>query len=131
MTPERSGDARGLGRWGEDLAARHLTAQGYIVLARNFRSPYASGEADIVAQDGDALVVAEVKTRRSVRFGVPAESITWRKAARLIALLEAYRLDHPEAPPASRIDVVSVLVRSGAPPAITLIRNAVENRGAG
>ncbi len=51
-----------LGRYGEDVAARHLVDDGLVLLARNWRC--AEGEIDIVARDGDVLVVCEVKTRR-------------------------------------------------------------------
>ena len=51
-----------VGRYGEDVAARHLTEAGLVVLARNWRCR--EGEIDIVARDGDVLVVCEVKTRR-------------------------------------------------------------------
>ena len=51
-----------VGRYGEDLAARYLTAEGFVILERNWRCEL--GEIDIVARDGDALVVCEVKTRR-------------------------------------------------------------------
>ena len=44
-------DRRGLGRYGEDLAARHLMGKGYEILARNWRCT--TGEVDLVAQDGD------------------------------------------------------------------------------
>ena len=61
----RAKDARG--RLGEELAAAHLIAQGLIVLDRNWRCDV--GEVDIVAREGDALVICEVKTRSSRRFG--------------------------------------------------------------
>lgn len=51
-----------LGRYGEELAARRLTESGMTVIVRNWRCR--AGEIDIVARDGDALVVCEVKTRR-------------------------------------------------------------------
>ena len=44
-----------LGKYGEDLAARRLTETGMTVLARNWRGGR-TGEIDIVARDGDALV---------------------------------------------------------------------------
>ncbi|MGW2993823.1 YraN family protein, partial [Streptomyces sp. NPDC001193] len=55
-----------LGRYGEELAARRLAEAGMTVIARNWRCR--SGEIDIVARDGDALVVCEVKTRRAGEF---------------------------------------------------------------
>jgi putative endonuclease len=52
---------RTLGAKGERLAAQHLEARGYEVVARNFRTRF--GELDLVARDGRFLVFCEVKTR--------------------------------------------------------------------
>ena len=60
---------RALGRYGEDLAARRLSEAGMRILERNWRCR--EGEIDIVAADGDALVVCEVKTRRAGRLRTP------------------------------------------------------------
>lgn len=76
-------DRAWLGREGERLAARHLKRNGYRVLYRNFRAPH-GGEVDIVCRDHDTLVFVEVKTRRSLTFGSPAESVT-REKQKLIA----------------------------------------------
>ncbi len=81
-------DRRGLGRHGEELAARHLAAQGYKIEARNWRC--AHGELDLVARDGDCLVLVEVRTRRGRALGTPEESITAAKRARLVNLAWAY-----------------------------------------
>jgi putative endonuclease len=100
-------DRRGLGRWGEDLAGRHLAARGYEILARNWRCK--TGELDLVARDGDGLVFIEVRTRRGEALGTPEESVTPAKQARLIALAEAYVQAH-DWPGNWRIDVVAVEV---------------------
>jgi putative endonuclease len=71
----------GLGRYGENVAVRHLAAAGMAILDRNWRCP--AGEIDIVARDGHTLVVCEVKTRSSEAFGDPVEAVTPAKAARL------------------------------------------------
>jgi len=55
-----------LGRRGEELAAEYLESLGMLIVERNWRCR--EGEIDIVALDGDALVIAEVKTRRSLAF---------------------------------------------------------------
>ncbi len=86
-----------LGRYGEDLAVRRLTATGFSILARNWRRR--DGEIDIVAADGDALVVCEVKTRRSGRFEHPMAAVTPRKAARLRRLAERWLAEHEGMPP--------------------------------
>jgi putative endonuclease len=81
-------DRRGLGRRGEELASRQLAAKGYEIVARNWRCE--TGELDLVARDGECLVLVEVRTRRGGAMGSPEGSITATKQARLIALSEAY-----------------------------------------
>ncbi|MEI8059369.1 MAG: YraN family protein [Ferruginibacter sp.] len=51
-----------MGRYGENAACRLLRRKGYVVLARNYKTP--RGEVDIVARDGAILSFVEVKTRR-------------------------------------------------------------------
>jgi putative endonuclease len=96
-----------VGRYGEDVAARHLTELGYQLLQRNWRCDL--GEIDIVARDGDCLVVCEVKTRRTTTFGHPVEAVTARKAARLRRLAARWLEETGLRPPHVRIDVVAVL----------------------
>ncbi|MGW5906256.1 YraN family protein [Streptomyces althioticus] len=105
-----------LGRYGETLAARRLTQAGMTVLKRNWRCGR-TGEIDIVARDGDALVVCEVKTRRAGAFQHPMAAITPAKASRLRGLAERWLQEHGGAPPGGvRIDLVGVLLpRRGAP----------------
>ncbi|MDX6350143.1 MAG: putative endonuclease, partial [Streptomyces sp.] len=68
-------NARGaLGRYGEDVAARTLRDAGLRVLDRNWRAGR-RGEIDILASDGDALVVCEVKTRRDGGFQHPMAAL--------------------------------------------------------
>ncbi|MFF9345650.1 YraN family protein [Streptomyces sp. NPDC014734] len=108
-------NARGaLGRYGEDRAVRLLTDVGMSVLERNWRCR--AGEIDIVAVDGDVLVVCEVKTRRGGVFEHPMAAITPRKAERL-RRLAGIRLHRCGGPPGGvRIDLVGVLLpRRGAP----------------
>ncbi|MFC2030423.1 YraN family protein [Chloroflexota bacterium] len=96
---------RGLGRCGEQLAAEHLEAKGYRILARNWRVQ--AGELDLVAVDGTTLAVVEVRTRRGRSMGSPEESITSAKQARLIDLSEAY-VQETDWRGHWRIDVVAV-----------------------
>lgn len=105
-----------IGKYGEDLAARRLAEAGMTILERNWRGGRA-GEIDIVARDGDALVVCEVKTRRGGAYEHPMAAVTPEKAARLRALAERWIQAHGGAPPGGvRIDLVGVLLpRRGAP----------------
>ncbi|MER5463933.1 MULTISPECIES: YraN family protein [unclassified Streptomyces] len=105
-----------LGRYGEELAARLLADAGMTVLARNWRCGRA-GEIDIVARDGDVVVVCEVKTRRVGAFEHPMAAVTPRKAERLRRLAECWLERHGGPPPDGvRIDLVGVVLpRRGAP----------------
>ncbi|MGH3424349.1 MAG: YraN family protein [Nocardioidaceae bacterium] len=105
---------KALGDYGEQVAAEHLVAAGMQIVERNYRCVL--GEIDIVARDGDTLVVCEVKTRRGQAYGSPLEAVTARKAGRLRRLAGYWLEEHRTSPPSIRIDVVSVLVpRRGRP----------------
>ncbi|WP_419553837.1 YraN family protein [Candidatus Poriferisodalis sp.] len=77
-----------LGRYGEDLVERWYIERGYRVLDRNWRCP--AGELDLVVTDGTQLVVCEVKTRSSDRFGTGFEAITARKQQQVRRLAAHY-----------------------------------------
>lgn len=72
---------RNLGRHGEDLAATEAQKRGYRILERNLHTPF--GEIDLFLESDQAFVFAEVKTRRSFRFGYPEEAITPEKLRRM------------------------------------------------
>lgn len=105
-----------VGRWGEDLVATYLVDQGMVIVERNWRCPI--GEIDIVAQHGRTLVLVEVKTRTTQRFGSPVEAVTPIKLARLRRLAGQWLHEHPVGPERVRIDVVGVLVPHRGEPQI-------------
>lgn len=102
---ERAKDV--LGKQGEQLAAEHLEAAGLVVLERNWRCR--EGEVDILARDGSVLVVCEVKTRSSTRFGTPAEAVDFRKSRRLRQLAQIWLAQSGQRFLAVRFDVVAIL----------------------
>jgi len=81
-----------LGRYGEQLAVRHLQRSGFVVLARNWRPAGVDlrGELDIVADEAGVLVVCEVKTRRGEQTGGPLAGVTPRKYGQLRRLAASY-----------------------------------------
>ncbi|MGC5564645.1 YraN family protein [Streptomyces sp. FR-108] len=122
--PNASKARNALGRYGEDLAARRLAEAGMTILRRNWRAGRA-GEIDIVARDGDALVVCEVKTRRAGPFEHPMAAVTPLKAQRLRGLAERWLQEHGGSPPGGvRIDVVGVLLPDRGAPVVEHVRGA-------
>lgn len=117
-TVVRAKDA--LGRYGEELAVRHVEADGFVVLERNWRCDI--GEVDIVARDGDVLVVCEVKTRSSLAYGSPFEAVTQRKLHRLERLGIRWMRERGVRPRSMRVDVVSVLRPSSGRTVIEHVR---------
>lgn len=107
--PAAADDRRALGAFGEDAVARWYTARGAQVIDRNWR--VRTGEIDLVVLEAQALVFCEVKTRRSTRFGTPAEAITPTKARRLRRLAGEWLAAHPDVRHrALRMDLAAVLV---------------------
>lgn len=96
-----------LGRHGELLAADYLEDHGIRVVDRNWRCP--AGEIDLIAMDGQTLVIAEVKTRKSTKFGHPFEAITEAKLRRLKTLAVLWAREHGVFVPCTRIDALAVL----------------------
>jgi len=112
------------GALGEKLAKDFLKKQGYRILETNYRCP--EGEIDIVAKHKDSLVFIEVRTKKSLAFGSPEESITRAKKERLRATADRYQQTHDNLPLSWRIDVVAIeLDQRGKPSRIELIENAV------
>jgi putative endonuclease len=98
-----------LGRLGEDLAASYLISRGWSILDRNWRSR--SGEIDLIGVDDGVLVIVEVKTRRSTRYGLPVEAITDVKARRLRILAGSWLQTHQHPHVTGiRIDAIGVIL---------------------
>lgn len=110
------------GQEGEDIAVRFLQEQGYKILERNYRC--AQGEIDIIACDNEDLVFVEVKTRTSLAFGYPQESITRSKQFRLKKIALRYLAEKRPFYQNYRFDVVSILLKNGKIDSIDVIRNA-------
>ncbi len=94
--------------WAEGLARRHLEGLGWDVVATNYA--VRGGEIDLIARDGDTWVFVEVRQRRSLRFGHPAETLDRRKLARLRHTARHFLAEHGgDADAPARFDVVLVV----------------------
>lgn len=108
------------GRRGEDLAHRYLQRHGYIVVARNYRMASGKGEADIVAWDGEVLVIVEVKSRESDEYGPPERAIGPEKRAHMRRVAREFAARSETPWERVRFDIASVLLTQ--PPQISLYR---------
>ena len=76
------------GRLGEDLAIKHLQENGYKIIQRNFECR--QGEIDIIAKDKEEIVIIEVKTRKCLEYGKPAEAVDEKKQKHIYKAAEYY-----------------------------------------
>ena len=98
-----------LGKKGEDLAVQFLLELGYKIIETNWR--HDKDEIDIIAMDGDELVIAEVKTRSTDYFGEPEDAVGTQKEGFLIRATEAY-LEENDLDIDSRFDIVSIILNN-------------------
>lgn len=91
-------------------------------MARNYRTRTGSGEADIVAWDGDAMVFVEVKSRATDDFGTPDRAVDAEKQRHIFRAAEDYVRRSEGQWEHVRFDIVSVL--DGNPPAVTHLTDA-------
>ena len=99
-----------LGNRGEDLAKEYLLEQGCEIVESNYR--YKRSEVDLIVKDGQFLVFVEVKTRKSVDYGHPEESVGERKAQKIIEAADEYIFQSKWKGPI-RFDIVSVTIIEG------------------
>ena len=109
-----------LGRKGEELAVKYFREKGYKILDTNWH--FGRNELDLVALDGNMLVVAEVKTRQSNLLGEPEEAVTREKQRAIVRSANAY-VKWKHLTEEVRFDIVSILIR-GDQPAIHHIPDA-------
>ena len=113
-------ESHNLGKQGEDLAVKHLAHAGYKILRRNWRS--GKLEIDIIAENKDFIVFAEVKTRSEDFLEDPRTAITREKQRSMIFAAENY-IKWNNVDKESRFDVITV-VKKGDSFVIDHIENA-------
>ena len=111
------------GALGEQLAEEFLTAHGYQITARNFRTRF--GEIDRIAEKGGFVVFVEVKLRKGTRFGAACEAVGSAKQKKLILAAEEWMSTHPTGLQ-PRFDVIEVYLPDGAPSTIHHLENAFD-----
>jgi putative endonuclease len=113
-----------VGLKGEEEAYFELRRKGYIMVARNFRSPRCHGEIDLIGWDGDVLCFIEVKTRTSKDVKTAEAAVDRHKRREIAEMAREYLR---KTPPLCqwRFDIVSVYYDGrNSRPSIEVFRNA-------
>jgi putative endonuclease len=126
LAPDKRPEHQRTGQSGEEAAYFFLRKIGYVMVARNFRSPRCRGEIDLIGWDGDVLCFIEVKTRTTLQIK-PGEAAVDRHKRREIAAVTREYLR--TLPPSCqwRFDIISVYYdrsRARQQPRFEIFRNA-------
>jgi putative endonuclease len=88
----QKGQNKVLGKKGEEIAVKLLEKKGFTILETNW--VYDRKELDIIAMDGELLVIIEVKSRTWERYEDPSDSITDGKIKHILEATEAYMFEN-------------------------------------
>ena len=99
-------ESHNLGQKGEDLAAEHLEKAGYKILFRNWK--WGKHEIDIIAENKDMIIFAEVKTRNEDYLMHPVTAVTTEKQKSIIYAADGY-LQKFNINKEGRFDVITVI----------------------
>ncbi len=118
-----------LGRRGEEEALAFLCSHNYVVIAKNYRSPY--GEVDLIVRDQNnrnTLVFVEVRTHADPRFGDPLESVNVRKQQQVAKTAVYYLIRNGLENSEARFDVIGIRWEDGQA-RISHVKDAFELSG--
>lgn len=108
------------GALGEELAVTYLQERNYLILERNWRCKHF--EIDIIATHQNILVFVEVKTRNSLAFGFPEESINKIKMKRLKLAAALYHFKNPQFK-RIQFNVIAILMQLHQPKSIEMFED--------
>jgi putative endonuclease len=123
LSPEAGPAHQRTGRRGEEAAYFYLRRKGYVIIARNYRSPHHRGELDLVGWDKDVLCFIEVKTR-TTRDVKPAEAAVDHDKQRELRLVARDFLRHMPPSCQCRFDVLAIYYEAGRGASFELFQNA-------
>ncbi len=112
---------------GEEDAYFHLRRRGYIMVARNFRTPRHHGEIDLIGWDKDVLCFIEVKTRTTRDIKLAAAAVDRKKRHHIRVVIRDYLRTFPELPH-RHFGVVTVYYEGRKHPTFELFQNACSRR---
>lgn len=91
----------------ENIACEYLKKLHYKIIEKNYK--HKIGEIDIIAKDGDILVLVEVKFKTTDYFGLPREMVTPYKQQKIRRIAMGYIKQHRLFDTPCRFDVVEIL----------------------
>jgi putative endonuclease len=101
-------DSSALGLQGESVAAAHLQQKGYKIRHRNWKA--GKLEVDIIAENDDFVVFAEVKTRTEGFLGKLSDLVSKDKQKLLILAADSYIRKY-DINKESRFDVILLILK--------------------
>lgn len=110
-----------IGFKGENVACKYLKSKKYKILKTNYRKKY--GEIDIIVQKKNTIVFVEVKTRKSIQYGMPCEFVTKSKQTKLINTAKLFIYEN-QLDCDFRFDIIEVYHDNGKINKIEHIENA-------
>jgi putative endonuclease len=96
-----------LGNQGEEFAYHYLIQQGHTILETNWR--FEQGEIDLISVYDKFLIITEVKTRTSNKYGEPYEDVSNKKQEKLIDTAVAY-CEAKDIQLELRFDIISIVM---------------------
>jgi putative endonuclease len=108
------------GKKGEELACKFIMEKGFEILETNWR--YSHSEVDIIASKENVLYFFEVKTRKSIVFGLPEASVGNKKMTKLKEAAQAYLYKHPNWK-LLQFNILSIVLAKNAPPEYFMIED--------
>jgi Holliday junction resolvase-like predicted endonuclease len=88
LAPTAGPEHQRTGRRGEEAAYFYLRTLGYVMVARNYRSPRRHGEIDIIGWHKNVLCFIEVKTRTTRDVNLPKPPLARRSGKNSSTWLE-------------------------------------------
>ncbi len=110
-----------MGRQGEILATQYLEETGCEVLETNWHSNHQ--EVDIIARQGDVLLIVEVKSRSTLYHGEPELFVTRNKQRMLVKAANHY-VAWKDLDLEVRFDIITVHFRDDKQHELRHIKNA-------
>jgi len=122
--PMPANDNIQLGTAGEAAAVQYLESCGFKIIETDFRTKQA--QIDIIAEDQDFVCFIEVKTRRSLKKGLPRESVNLKKQKKIVQGALFYIKNRKLGDSRIRFDVVEVFYTGNSGFDFNLIKNAFQ-----